>query len=135
MDEEFRDCWWDGYEVSQTGVVRSKKGFTTIVLKYRDRPKRHQVQLCVRGQMKLFYVDELVLEAWDRFRKPKEEVGYRDGNSTNHVLSNLFWRPGRSQREKRIDSLLVKIARFRQEIAAREQHIKQLDQMSDSDFE
>lgn len=137
--EVFKETYFDGYWASERGVIKSTRGGNVTILQYRKRPARHQVQICV-GElggrfMKLVYVDVLVLQAWDRFEDPsREEPGYRDGDETNHVISNLFWRPKKSRREKLIDSENQKIVDFYRRISAIKSHIVQLESMSDSDF-
>ena len=81
-----------GYEVSNTGIVRSFKKTTPIIIKTHTENGYKRVSLWNNNRVKNIYVHKLVLTVF-KGEKPddKECVAHGDGNRMNNHIENLRW--------------------------------------------
>lgn len=91
------------YQVSNQGrvrsydkYVRSRGGQRLIkgrILKYIERKQNEYltVNLYKNTKLKHFYIHRIVLMAFDRLPKLKEQCNHKDGNKRNNKISNLEW--------------------------------------------
>lgn len=92
------------YEVSSSGLVRTKEGKTTFtqrhgIRKWKQRilkdktpnGRDYRVALYKDGKPKYFLVHRLVAEAFLQKAEGKNCVNHKDGNPKNNNVSNLEW--------------------------------------------
>jgi hypothetical protein len=78
------------YEVSNTGVVKSKKK-NTAVTPYKHTNGYYRVDLYISKKRCRFYLHRLIAELFIPNPDNKREVNHKDGNRENYNIDNLEW--------------------------------------------
>jgi HNH endonuclease/NUMOD4 motif-containing protein len=100
---DVKEVWkatdWEGYEVSNFGRVRSywhcrSMTKTPCLMNIQRNPKTGQLYVRFRaagGASKSRYVSRLLLSAFLRSPKPREEAAHLNGNNNDNRIENLVW--------------------------------------------
>lgn len=109
------------YEVSNNGLIRTKKGKKTYtehhgwrtweqrVLKQKvDRQNSHRVNLWRDGKPKTYLVHRLVAEAFIPKAEGKDYINHIDGDRRNNHVSNLEWCNHEENNNHAFDNGLIK---------------------------
>lgn len=82
---------FDGYQVSNRGMVRSTKGSATKYLALRHNKGYLQVHLWVDGRSIYPFVHRLVADAFIPKVDGKTQVNHINGEKTDNCVENLEW--------------------------------------------
>jgi len=104
MKEEWKDIQgYDGYQVSNTGKVYSKKS-EKLISQYSTKKGYKRVGLYKNGSQKQLLVHVLVAESF--LDKPGKEyqVNHKDLNKSNNSVGNLEWVTGKENVQHLIEN-------------------------------
>ena len=83
---------YDGYFVSNTGIIQSRKRKTPLNLSYVTKKDGYlRAYLCKDGKMKAFYVHRVVALAFIENPQNLPFINHKDECKTNNNVDNLEW--------------------------------------------